>query len=71
MWRELNHVLAVNCDDKVYVVSNNPTSWMDAHILCQQAGMTLATVESREEQKRLEIELNEVHNLRSLYRYIN
>lgn len=62
-------ILAVNCGYKDYIVSNKPTSWFDAHILCLQAGMTLATVENREEQHCLEKELDKVPNPRSLYRY--
>jgi len=64
-WR-VNYVLARNCDEKVYVVNNGPTLWFEANILCRQAGMEMASVESYKEEESLEIELNKLTNPRSV-----
>lgn len=54
------------CYYKTYVIINTPTEWFDSHIVCQQAGMEMATVESFEEEERLEKELDKLCDLRSL-----
>lgn len=54
------YVSALNCDEKAYVVSTSPTLWFEAHILCQQNGMEMATVESFKEEEQLEIAIHKV-----------